>query len=51
MTVEKSMKYAKASLEMEGKVINEKQEALVKASLKGEIDHKEFVKRALLLNG
>lgn len=48
----KAMEYAKASLAMEGLIVSEKQEKLVKDALEGKINNAEFIKRMkLLANG
>ncbi len=44
------MASAKASVAIEGLILNDKQETLVKKCLTGAITHKEFLKRALELS-
>ncbi|KGP91180.1 hypothetical protein N780_08060 [Pontibacillus chungwhensis BH030062] len=48
-SIEKAMKSAKASIELEGSHITEEHEQLVRKSLLGEISHEQFVELALEL--
>lgn len=45
--LEKAMRSAKASIEMEGLVVTEEQETLVRKRLMGELTEEEFLKEAL----
>lgn len=44
--VEAALKYAKHSLEIEGELITEQDEKLIRAYLKNEISHQEFIEKA-----
>ncbi|GGD09214.1 antitoxin VbhA family protein [Pontibacillus salipaludis] len=48
-SIEKAMKNAKASIELEGYDLTEEHEQLVRKSLLGEISHEQFVEMALEL--
>ncbi|QST01097.1 antitoxin VbhA family protein [Pontibacillus sp. ALD_SL1] len=48
-SIEKAMKSAKASIELEGYYITKEHEQLVRKSLLGEISHEQFVELALEL--
>jgi hypothetical protein len=46
---EKAMKYAEASLNVEGMYTTKKQNELIRKSLRGEISHEEFLRQAVEL--
>lgn len=47
--IEKAMKNAEASLNVDGYTTMEAEKQLIRKSLRGEITHEEFIKRAIEL--